>query len=77
MQHRHLNHQRFTLAGIDDLICRGRRQDWAELRYAILNDRSLLDKIEQVCRPHLVDPYAQRYHFWINYVEERRTCDPA
>lgn len=78
MQHRHLNHQRFTLAGIDDVICRGRWQDWADLRRAILQDPSLLDKIEQICRPQLTDPYAQRYHFWINYVEERRhTCNSA
>ena len=28
MQHRHLNHQRFTLAAIDDVIRRGRWDDW-------------------------------------------------
>jgi hypothetical protein len=78
MQHRHLNHQRFTLAGIDDVICRGHWQDWSDLRRAILQDPSLLGKIEQICRPQIADPYAQRYHFWMNYVEERRhTFDPA
>ena len=77
MQHRHLNHQRFTLAGIDDVISRGRWQDWADLRHAILQDPSLLDKIERICHPQVVDPYAQRYHFWMNYVEERRTRKPA
>ena len=30
--HRHLNHQRYTLAAIDDVISRGRWQEWAELR---------------------------------------------
>ena len=49
MQHRHLNHQRFTLAAIDDVIRRGRWDDWAELRRAALKDRALLDKIERVC----------------------------
>jgi len=34
MYHRHLTHQDFTLAAIDDLIARGKRQDWAELRQA-------------------------------------------
>ena len=34
MLHRHLNHQRFTPAAIDNVIARGRWQDWAELRRA-------------------------------------------
>ena len=42
MLHRHLNHQRFTLAAIDDVISRGRWGDWAELRRAALADQSLL-----------------------------------
>jgi hypothetical protein len=74
MLHRHLNHQRFTLAGIDDVIVRGRWQDWAGLRLAILRDRSLLNKVEHLCRPHMFDPYAQRYHFWMHYVEAHRTA---
>lgn len=74
MLHRHLNHQRYTLAAIDDVIVRGRWQDWAELRQAILADRALLDKVERVCRPYAADPYAQRYRFWLNYVESHRTA---
>ena len=73
MLHRHLNHQRFTYAAIDDVIARGRWRDWADLRRAVLTDRALLDKVEQVCRPYLSDPYAQRYHFWMRYVEKHRT----
>jgi len=38
MLHRHLNHEHFTLAGIDDVILRGRWRDWAELRRAALVD---------------------------------------
>ena len=72
MLHRHLNHQDFTLAAIDDVISRGRWGDWADLRRAALQDRSLLDKVERICRPKLVDPYAQRYHFWMHYAERRR-----
>lgn len=71
MLHRHLTHQRFTLAAIDDTIARGRWQDWAELRYAALADRSLLEKILQVSRAHVGDPFAQRYHFWKHYAERR------
>ncbi len=77
MQRRHLNHQRLTLAGIDDVISRGRWQDWADLRHAILQDPSLADKIKRICHSQVIDPYAQRYHFWMNYVEERHASKPA
>ncbi len=70
MLHRHLNHQRYTLAAIDDVIARGRRGDWADLRRAVLEDRTLLEKVEHVCRAHISDPYAQRYHFWMLYVQK-------
>ena len=72
MLHRHLNHQRFTLAAIDDLILRGKWNDWAELRLAVLADAALLDKIIRVCSPYVSDPYAQRHHFWMNYVKAHR-----
>ena len=74
MLHRHLNHQRFTLAAIDDVISRGRWRDWADLRHAALRDRSLLEKVERICRPYAGNPYAQRYHFWMHYVEEHRAA---
>ncbi len=73
LEHRHLTHSGFTLAAIDDVIRGGRWRDWAELRRAALADRSLIDKIERVCRPYAGDPYAQRYHFWMHYVEEHRS----
>ena len=69
MLHRHLNHQRLTLAAVDDVIERGNRQDWAELRKAILADRTVLEKVLRVCRARVSDPYAQRYHFWKHYAE--------
>lgn len=62
MRHRHLNHQRFTLA-IADVISRGGWPDWADLRCAALADRSVLDKVARVCRAHAADPYAQRHQF--------------
>jgi hypothetical protein len=74
MRHRHLNHQRFTLAAIDDVISRGRWDDWADLRRAALADRSLLEKVERVCRAHAGEPYAQRHQFWMHYAEEHRTA---
>ena len=38
-QHRHLTHEQFTLAAIGDIIARGERRDWAELRHAALAER--------------------------------------
>lgn len=72
--HRHLNHQRFTLAAIDNTISRGQWNDWAELRQAVLSDLNLLDKVKRVCLPYIADPFAQRYHFWMNYVEKHRAA---
>lgn len=72
MLHRHLNHQQFTLAAIDDVIARGQWQDWAQLREAALTDPSVLEKVEKVCRSRTADPYAQRHHFWMNYAKEHR-----
>lgn len=72
MKHRHLNHEGFTLAAIDDIIARGKWDDWAELRLAVLADPALLDKVERICASRTMDPYAQRYHFWMNYVKKRR-----
>jgi len=69
MYHRHLTHQQFTLAAIDDLIARGKRRDWAALRRAALADRAVLKKVPRVCQAHVADPYAQRYHFWKHYAE--------
>ena len=74
VQHRHLNHQRLTLAAIDDVIRRGRWRDWAELRRAALADHTLLDKIERVCAHCATDPRAQRHRFWMHYVEKHRSA---
>ena len=73
MQHRHLTHQEFTLAAIDDVIGRGKRRDWIDLRKAALIDRGLMEKILRVCQAHISDPCAQRYHFWNYYAEQRLT----
>lgn len=73
MLHRHLTHQQLTLAAIDDVIARGKRCDWAELRQAALHDRMVLEKIVRVCLAHVADPYAQRYHFWKLYAERYLT----
>ena len=73
MRHRHLNHKAYTAAAIDDVIARGGREDWEELRRAVLADRSLAEVIRRISSGRVSDPYAQRYHFWMHYVSERFT----
>ena len=69
MIHRHLNHQELSLAAIDDVIARGMRKDWEDLRLAVLANPVFLEKIQQVCRAYIADPRAQRHHFWMSYAE--------
>ena len=71
MYHRHLNHQNFTLAAIDDCISRGVLKDWRELREACKEDPLIPEKIKKVCLSRIQDPYQQRYHLWFNYVQKR------
>ncbi len=71
MLHRHLNHSDWTLAAVDDVIARGRLEDWKELRDAAASRPDLRERILRVCAAHLDDPYAQRYHFWNYYVRKR------
>ncbi len=74
MKHRHLDHQELTLAAIDDVIARGRRSDWAELRQVLLADKSVREKVLRICAVRVADPYAQRYHFWKCYAEQNASA---
>jgi len=71
MLHRHLNHSEWTLAAIDDVIARGRLDDWKELRDVAASRTDIQQRILRVAEPHLSDPYAQRYHFWNLYVRKQ------
>jgi hypothetical protein len=70
MEHRNLNGEDFSAMSIDDIISRGFWNDWVELRNQILVDNSLYEIIRQVCLQYTNDKYAQRYHFWMNYVNK-------
>ena len=81
MNHRHLNHNLYSLAAIESVITRGQWKDWADMRRAILADHSLLDKVERICQHYLTYPPQReldfyfcklRYHFWSNYVKKVR-----
>lgn len=74
MQHRHLTHCEYTLAAIDDLIERGKREDWAQLRRAALADPAVMEKVLRISRSRARDPYQQRYHFWRRYAEKHCTA---
>ncbi|MBM4143000.1 MAG: hypothetical protein FJ225_05320 [Lentisphaerae bacterium] len=67
MDHRHLVHRGFTAAAIDDIIERGGRSDWVELRNAVVSNPSLVPTILRVCAARQNDPYAQRHHLWRHY----------
>ena len=73
--HRHINPSSLSLAAIDDVICRGGWQDWTDLRTSVLASRDVLERVQRVCRPHLANAYAQRYHFWMNYVQAHAPAD--
>lgn len=73
MRHRHLTHQGFTLAAIDDVIGRGRLGAWASLREAVERDGGVRAKVLSICAARAGDPYAQRYHFWSNYARQETT----
>jgi len=71
MLHRHLKDDvGYILPAIDDVIERGKRADWAQLRSAALKDRDLMERILRVALAHAGDPYAQRHHFWRQYAEK-------
>jgi hypothetical protein len=53
------------------VIFRGGWQDWTDLRRCVLASSDVLERVQRVCRPHLANGYAQRYHFWMNYAQAR------
>jgi hypothetical protein len=74
MLHRHLNHSRFTLAAIDDVIDRGQRESWASLLAAVDASPEIRSRVLRVCAAHVSDNYAQRYHYWNNYASRQATA---
>ncbi len=72
MQHRHLNHTGYTIASIDDIIARGKRADWAQLK-DVLDSRpkEIKPKILAACNAYAQDSHAQRQRLWKIYVERK------
>lgn len=67
MKHRHLDTQEFTLAAIDDIISRGGRNDWIELRDAVRADSTIAVKVKKIC-DHYANEESLRYDFWPVYL---------
>jgi hypothetical protein len=77
MLHRHLDHSDFTLAALDDLIERGRREDWRELLRIIYANPygEVAQKVLRLCaaRPTRTSAFV----FWERYVTWRRTAQQS
>ena len=72
MKHRHLNHSRYTLAGIDGVITRGEKADWLELMQAAKTDAALLEKIGRVCRANANPDFdADLHEFWRQWLAQQ------
>lgn len=72
MLHRHLKgHDLTDPMYVDDVICRGKMQDWIELQVAVESNQATRDAVLQVCEPHIDDPYNHSYVFWHKYLEAR------
>lgn len=69
VQHRHLNHQDFTLAAVDDIMRRGGARDWVLLRRAAHRDAAVLARIQRICAAAAGPSQegAQRINFWRKY----------
>jgi hypothetical protein len=63
MKHRHLTHQQFTTAAIEDILARGRMPDWVPLITAIRADSygDIAEKTLKLCqRPLYAAPDFRR-----------------
>lgn len=54
MKHRHLTHEGYTLAAIDDILDRGRLRDWAPLLREVHGDPDgpVARRVQQVIEHH-------------------------
>jgi len=55
MKHRHLTHEAFTPAAIEDILARGRMPDWVPLIVAIRDDPfgEVAEKTRRLCERRL------------------------
>ena len=73
MQHRHLNHEEWTLAAIDSCITRGKQEDWDELRQVALDDPIVMEDLRRVAgyELNLANPFdGLCYREWWRWVQD-------
>ena len=73
MRHRHLTHERYTLAAIDDVLERGSLADWARLLQLIREDPfgQLAERTLRIARSHHVPGTSELYAGLIQEWRER------
>lgn len=71
MKHRHLNHEGFTTAAIDDILERGRMTDWVPLLRDVSRDPfgPVADRVMRVVEHH---PMYGTSTVWSRFVARRR-----
>lgn len=75
MDHRHLNHDEFTLAAIDSLIERGTVEDWLRLAREIRGSHTVRDRVRQLCAARLSRPdpefyTIEDYRYWCGFGDD-------
>lgn len=73
MEHRHLNHQDWTVAAIDSAITRGNQKDWNELRQDALDDPEVMEGLRKIAgnELNLASPFDdQCYREWWRWAQD-------
>lgn len=71
MQHRHLNHQRLTLAALDDLIMNGTLADWRPVLARVRHEPEgpVASRLAQLLR---VNDYQESGALWQLFLDDAR-----
>jgi hypothetical protein len=74
MKHRHLTHEAFTLAAIEDILARGSMPDWAPLVQAIEADPhgEVAEKTLRICAARDIYGASKLFRRLIQSARERR-----
>ena len=76
MKHRHLNHEGFTLAAIEDILDRGTLPDWAPLVRAIKADPfgEVAEKTLRICAARDIYGSSKLFRRLIETARHPRHC---
>lgn len=76
MKHRHLNHERFTTAAVDDILERGTLADWLPLLREVAADPTgpAAERVGRVVAHH---PMYGTSHVWRRLIERSTFLPPT